>query len=66
MEKFCTAFNPNQAWLFSSLYLNQLCLSAVLLWLQEDFAPQAKLWTTTTGLPSFEKLVNESALLLGQ
>ncbi|WP_396336419.1 DUF1822 family protein [Fischerella sp. JS2] len=35
------------------LYLNKLCLSAVLLWLQEDFAPQAKLWTTTTGLPSF-------------
>ncbi|WP_231936275.1 hypothetical protein [Fischerella sp. NIES-3754] len=37
-----------------------------MLWLQEDFAPQAKLWKTTTGLPSFEKLVNESALLLGQ
>ncbi|WP_371915112.1 hypothetical protein [Fischerella major] len=30
-----------------------------MLWLQEDFAPQAKLWKTTT-------LVNESALLLGQ
>lgn len=34
-------------------YINELCLSAVLPWLQEDFTPQAKVWTSTTALPSF-------------
>ncbi|MEA5504784.1 DUF1822 family protein [Halotia wernerae UHCC 0503] len=45
-------------------YLNQLCLSAVLPWLQEDFTPQAKVWPTTTALPSFWELVSGTAVTL--
>ncbi|MBD2356759.1 DUF1822 family protein [Tolypothrix sp. FACHB-123] len=45
-------------------YINELCLSAVLPWLQEDFAPQAKVWPTTTALPSFWELVNGTAVLV--
>ncbi|MBD2198946.1 MULTISPECIES: DUF1822 family protein [Calothrix] len=45
-------------------YINELCLGAVLPWLQEDFAPQAKVWPTTTALPSFWELVNGTALLV--
>ncbi|MFK0733239.1 MAG: DUF1822 family protein [Gloeotrichia echinulata GP01] len=45
-------------------YINELCLSAVLPWLQEDFTPQAKIWPTTTALPSFWELVNGTAVTL--
>ncbi|WYL96008.1 MAG: DUF1822 family protein [Gloeotrichia echinulata IR180] len=45
-------------------YINELCLSAVLPWLQEDFTPQAKVWPTTTALPSFWELVNGTAVTL--
>ncbi|BAY60066.1 hypothetical protein NIES22_01230 [Calothrix brevissima NIES-22] len=45
-------------------YINELCLGAVLPWLQEDFAPQAKVWPTTTALPSFWELVNGTAVLI--
>ncbi len=45
-------------------YLNQLCLSAVLPWLQEDFTPQAKVWPTTNALSSFWELVNGTAVTL--
>ena len=45
-------------------YINELCLSAVLPWLQEDFTPQAKVWTSTTALPSFWELVNGTAVNL--
>ncbi len=45
-------------------YLNQLCLSAVLPWLQEDFTPQAKVWPNTTALPSFWELVSGTAITL--
>jgi Protein of unknown function (DUF1822) len=45
-------------------YINELCLSAVLPWLQEDFTPQAKVWPTTTALPSFWELVNGTAVLV--
>lgn len=45
-------------------YLNELCLSAVLPWLQEDFTPQAKIWPTTTVLPSFWELVNGSVVTI--
>ncbi|MEH2196001.1 MAG: DUF1822 family protein [Nostoc sp.] len=45
-------------------YINQLCLSAILLWLQEDWTPQTKVWPTTTALPSFWELVNGIALSL--
>ncbi len=43
-------------------YLNELCLLAVLPWLQEDFASQAKVWQNTTVLPSFWELVNGIAV----
>ncbi|MDZ8055305.1 MAG: DUF1822 family protein [Aulosira sp. ZfuVER01] len=43
-------------------YINELCLSAVLPWLQEDFTSQAKVWPTTTALPSFWELVNGTAV----
>ncbi|MCC5661312.1 DUF1822 family protein [Nostoc sp. XA010] len=45
-------------------YINQLCLGAILLWLQEDWTPQTKVWATTTALPSFWELVNGIALSL--
>ncbi|WGV26807.1 DUF1822 family protein [Halotia branconii] len=45
-------------------YLNQLCLSAVLPWLQEDFTSQAQVWPTTTVLPSFWELVSGTAITL--
>jgi Protein of unknown function (DUF1822) len=45
-------------------YINELCLSAVLPWLQEDFTPQAKVWPNTTALPSFWELVNGTAVLV--
>ncbi|BAY27752.1 hypothetical protein NIES2100_75770 [Calothrix sp. NIES-2100] len=45
-------------------YINELCLSAVLPWLQEDFTPQAKVWPSTTALPSFWELVNGTAILV--
>ncbi|BAY11643.1 DUF1822 family protein [Calothrix sp. NIES-2098] len=45
-------------------YINELCLSAVLPWLQEDFTSQAKVWPTTTALPSFWELVNGTAVVV--
>ncbi|MDZ8187545.1 MAG: DUF1822 family protein [Nostoc sp. ChiSLP02] len=45
-------------------YINQLCLGAILLWLQEDWTPQTKVWPSTTALPSFWELVNGIALTL--
>ncbi|MBN3888099.1 MAG: DUF1822 family protein [Nostoc sp. JL31] len=45
-------------------YINQLCLGAILLWLQEDWTSQTKVWPTTTALPSFWELVNGIALTL--
>jgi hypothetical protein len=45
-------------------YLNELCLSAILPWLQEDIAPQAKVWLNTTALPSFWELVNGTVICI--
>ncbi len=45
-------------------YINELCLGAVLQWLEEDFTPQAKVWPTTTVLSSFWELVNGTAVTL--
>ena len=45
-------------------YINELCLGAILLWLQEDWTPQTKVWPTTTALSSFWELVNGIALTL--
>ena len=45
-------------------YINELCLGAILRWLQEDWTLQTKVWPTTTALPSFWELVNGIALTL--
>ncbi|QMS87513.1 DUF1822 family protein [Nostoc edaphicum CCNP1411] len=45
-------------------YINELCLSAILLWLQEDFTPQAKVWPNTNVLSSFWEIVNGTAITL--
>ncbi|AFZ24125.1 Protein of unknown function (DUF1822) [Cylindrospermum stagnale PCC 7417] len=45
-------------------YINQLCLGAVLPWLQEELAPQVQVWPSTTALASFWELVNGTALIL--
>lgn len=64
----------NQAWeksqsfsLASSrwnAYLNQICLSTVLSWLQEEYAPKAKVWPNNVALPSFWEVVNGTAIVL--
>jgi hypothetical protein len=64
----------NQAWeqsqFFSTpasryqAYLNQICLAAVLPWLQEDYLSQAKPWPNFAALPSFWELVNGFAVAL--
>jgi hypothetical protein len=43
-------------------YLNQMCLSTFLPWLQEEYEPEATLWTDTTALPSFWEVVNGTAI----
>jgi hypothetical protein len=43
-------------------YINELCLGAVLPWLQEDFTPQATVWPHTQALSSFWELVNGTAV----
>ncbi|MBE9201162.1 MULTISPECIES: DUF1822 family protein [unclassified Nodularia (in: cyanobacteria)] len=45
-------------------YINELCLGAVLPWLQEDFTPQAKVWPDAAALPSFWELVNGTAIVV--
>lgn len=44
--------------------LNQLCLGAVLPWLQEDITPQAKVWPNLATVSSFWELVNGAAITL--
>jgi hypothetical protein len=45
-------------------YLNQLCLSAVLPWLQEEYEPQAKVYPSISALPSYWEIVNGVAINL--
>jgi Protein of unknown function (DUF1822) len=60
-----------QAWegqLYSNLtaryqaYMNELCLSSILSWLQQDLATQAKVFYNTTALPSYWELVNGTVI----
>jgi Protein of unknown function (DUF1822) len=51
---------PASGW---NAYLNQLCLSAVLPWLQESL-PQAKVWLNPATLFSFWELVNGTAIVI--
>jgi hypothetical protein len=53
-------FSHPSAWY--QAYLNEICLSAVLPWLQEDFTPQAKVWPYTNSLASIWELVNGTAV----
>lgn len=43
-------------------YLNQMCLSTFLPWLQEEYEPEATLWTDDTALPSSWEVVNGIAI----
>lgn len=43
-------------------YLNQMCLSTFLPWFQEEYEPEATLWTDDTALPSFWEVVNGTAI----
>ncbi|GAB4183878.1 MAG: hypothetical protein Fur006_21030 [Coleofasciculaceae cyanobacterium] len=43
-------------------YLNQMCLSTFLPWLQEEYEPEATVWTDDTALPSFWEIVNGTAI----
>jgi Protein of unknown function (DUF1822) len=60
----------NQVGIFSNpisryqAYINQLCLQAVLPWIQEDFSPTAKVWPSPNALPSFWEVVNGTTILL--
>jgi len=45
-------------------YINELCLRAVLPWLQEDFSTQAKVWPSTMTLASLWELVNGTAVTI--
>jgi hypothetical protein len=45
-------------------YLNQLCLSAALPWLQEEYDPKAQVWLGMAAQPSFWEVVNGIAIAL--
>ena len=55
-----SAGTPASGW---NSYLNQLCLTAFLPWLQEGL-PQAKTWTNPATLFSFWELVNGTAVVI--
>ncbi|MBD2568492.1 DUF1822 family protein [Anabaena lutea] len=57
-KSFSNSYSRYQA------YINELCLSAVLQWLQEDLTPQAKIWPNTTALSSFWEFVNGTAVIV--
>lgn len=52
---------PSSRW---NAYLNQICLDAVLPWLQEEFDPQAKISSSRLALPSYWEFVNGVAITL--
>ncbi len=45
-------------------YLNQLCIKALLPWLREEHATNARVWTKEDALPSFWEFVNGTAIVL--
>ncbi|KAF3886953.1 MULTISPECIES: DUF1822 family protein [Nostocales] len=47
-------------------YINQICLFAVLAWLQEDLAPHAKPWLGSAALPSFWEFVSGTAIAINE
>lgn len=50
---------PQARW---NAYLNQMSLSTFLPWLQEEYEPEATLWSDDTALPSFWEVVNGTAI----
>ncbi|MFB2891787.1 DUF1822 family protein [Aerosakkonemataceae cyanobacterium BLCC-F50] len=52
---------PSSRW---NAYLNQICLTTVLPWLQEEYAPKAKVWPNNAALPSFWEVVNGTGIVL--
>lgn len=52
--------SPSSRW---NAYINQICLSTVLPWLQEEYAPKAKIWPNNAALPSFWEVVNGTAIV---
>ncbi len=44
-------------------YLNQLCINALLPWLREEYATNARVWTREDALPSFWEFVNGTAIV---
>jgi hypothetical protein len=50
---------PSRRW---NAYINQLCLNAVLPWLQEEYAAEAMAWPNVPALPSFWDVVNGVAI----
>lgn len=63
----------NQAWQHQSFstsascyqaYLNQICLSAILPWLQEEYDTQATPWPSAAALPSSWEVINGTAIAL--
>jgi hypothetical protein len=53
---------PISCW---NAYLNQLCLSAILPWLQEEYEPRAKAAPSIAALPSFWDIVTGTAVVVG-
>lgn len=52
---------PSSCW---NAYLNQLCLSTVLSWLREEYAPKATVWPNVATRFSFWEVVNGTAITL--
>jgi Protein of unknown function (DUF1822) len=52
---------PHRRWV---AYLNQICLSIFLAWVQDEFAPEARSGLDTRDLPALWELVNGTAILL--
>lgn len=52
---------PSSCW---NAYLNQLCLSTVLSWLREEYAPKATVWPNVATRLSFWEVVNGTAITL--
>ena len=57
-QSFSNSYSRCQA------YINELCLSVVLQWLQEHLTPQVKVWLTTASVSSFWELVNATAVII--
>lgn len=47
---------------YQRAWINQLCLQAFLPWFREEIDPSAKVYPSTTALPSFWELVNGTAI----